>query len=349
MAYTNGSATRPTTTDAVYSIALKIGRTLIEGARINSHYADFDKTPLEYGGIIEDLKIALKSSATFDPNETDLLAPSYDTIIKRYFGSWDSRRIDTEINVNVAKAVVTGEMQLSDFVAKCVNNLTESEKAETNDKYKALFHTEQTTGTAITDRLITTYANNTAAGGHLSDINGIINTSSYLPSGSCYEVFSKPTKDAVITEIRNIVKDMQYKNTTYQGVNTFATEAMLEDLRIVVPFKWLNDVDVTKLANVFNLEKADMLAKIVETDGCEFTYTDATATTGKLEEAHGFVIIIADRNALGRVVKGRDMQTQFVKERFTQWYGSLYDEMFYYNPLMKCWAIVFTDTETFKA
>lgn len=346
MAVTNGSATRPTTTDAVYSIALKIGRTIIKNAGITGKYADFDKAPLDYGGIIEDLKIKLKSSTTYNPSASSFMSAQYDTVIKRYFGSWSPRRYDTEVNNFSAKSVVTGEAQLADFVAKIVNNLTESEVQEANEDYTKLF--SDTSATTDTTTLFAIDAVD-HAGTNATDISGIITAGAhgFLKAASLYEGFSKPTSDDVLTEIRNIVKDMTYANTTYDGISgTGKHECRLENIRIIANYKWLNDLDVTKLANTFQLEKADMMAKLVETDACEFNYKDTTATTGKITSAHGYVVIICDKDAIGRVVRGKEMETGFVRERFSQWYGMVEDVMTFYNPTEKCWALVFTDVET---
>jgi len=346
MGITNGSATRPTTTDAVWGIALKIGSTIIKNAGITGKYADFDKAYLD--GILEDLKVKLKASAVYNPNATGVLAPQYDTIVKRYFGDWSPRRYDTEVNQSRAKSIVTGEAQLSDFVAKIINNLTESELQEANDDYKKLFCNTDHTDTGIGNTLAS-IDDDDNTGTNADDIADIITAGGhgYLVTANLYEAFDLPTADTVLTEIRNVVKDMTFANTTYDGVSgTGKHESRLEDLRIVANYKWINDLDVTKLANTFQLQKADMMAQIVETDACEWTYTDSTATTGKITSAHGYVVIICDKNAVGRVLKGKEMNTAFVKERFTQWYGLIEDVMCYYNPTEKAWALFFTDSKT---
>lgn len=347
MSNTNGVTTRPTTTDAVYSVAVKIAKTIIEAPLVNPHYADFDKDELQFGSILEDLRIALKTPAAFNPNETTFMPPKYDTVIKRYFGEWEDKRIDTEVSRKKIREFMLNDAGVTEFISKVVNNLDASELHAANQKYKDFFLTLQSTATAINDRLLTMYANNTAAGGHKSTVDALINASCYLKSGSCYEVLDvSATTDEVLTEIRNVVDDMLFENATYNGISGYVSGARMEDLRIIANNKFLNDIDVTKLANLFNMEKASMLAKIVKTDGCEFTYADATATTGTISAAHGYVVIICDKNAIGRVTKGREFEEDFVKERFSRWYGSTYDEMFYYNPALKAYAIVIPDTVT---
>ena len=319
---TNGSATRPTTTDSVYSIALKIGETIIKGAGIKTHYSDFDKSPMEFGGILEKLRVKVKAPTTFSPtNTTD--ATAYDTIVKRYFGTWAPQRYDTEIAPSYAKSVVTGEIQLAEFVAKLVNNLTESEALHAEETYADLFFKNA----ANANGLIGIASDGTVSGylaGTTTLYEKMTATATYTPS-----------KAEIFTAIRNRVKDMTFANTTYNGVDVGKNCTPMEDIRIVAPFKFLNDADVTFLSNLFNLEKADMLAKIVEVNGQEYSYTDTDSHVHT-----GFCIFVLSKNAVGRVVRGHEMRTMFVKERFTEWYGIHEEEMFYYDPTEKAWAII---------
>ena len=323
MANTQGVTTRPTTTDGVYSVALKIGRTLLENAKVATHYSDFDKSELEFGGIIEDLKIKLKTPSGFNPQATSVPV-SYDTIVKRYFGDWTPRRIDTEIAQSYARAIVNGGADLSDFIAKCVNNLTLSEMDFAETEYNAFMldtDGEQTSLVAYNESSLT------SSGYDDTTISGMISNHEKLDKDA--------TAKDILAHIIDVVKDFGYSNTTYSA--NFKTACVRDDIRIIMPYQLGTKLDVNELAFAFNMEKQDLLAKIIYVDTLRTQNAVLEENVSASTVVYGTVdsVIICDKNAIGRVVRGRELMTAPVKERFTQWYGMHYEDMLYYNPAMK--------------
>lgn len=328
-----GSPTPITSVDDVYGLALMYGRLLVGGANIQSRYDFFDKDFMQYGAIVADYKVKAISSNPVNAQNTNFGAPKYAEVLPLYFAEWNDRSYDVQIKDSEAYAVVDGSTSFEVFVAQIINALNEGERMEKNANYEKLLYSN----VYDPDRDVSLVMVDTNFGDSdfESKFGGVLKTLGQ------FELLENPTNEQVFTEIRNVVKGMTYENTNYSG--GYLSGARLEDLAIVVPYEWLNETGVTFLSRLFNLTEADLLARIIEAphmhekitffDQADLNDVNLTLNT----------IIILHRNAIGRVVRYRSSMTDFVRQRWSRWFGNEVVDMYYFNKYEKAYAISFVN------
>ena len=304
---TNGQDTPDFGKNDVYSLALHYARQIISDSQVTYKYAAFDKTPVEFGAIIQAVRTKLSQSTSPDPNATTIPAPNYTQFDERFFADWKAKMYNTVVRTTDVKEIVMGSPEFETLVATIIANLDLSEISEANMQYKSMFAQFGTSE----DRTLINVKNDGTVSGFLSN---------------SYTKLDEPTDEQIFTLIRDIVKDFQFQNSSYS--NGFECEVRPEDIRIIAPYKWLNKTGVEFLAKLFNLEKADMMAQIIETDGC----TDNNGS---------YAVIITDVNTIGRVTKSKEQYSTFVPAQRGMGYYNFIDEMYYYAPAYKAHAILF--------
>lgn len=330
-----GSITPLDTVDAVFGMALQYARLLVGGANVKSRYAEFDKDRIQYGAIVADYKVRHVESNPVNPTNSAFGSAKYPQVLKLYFGDWNDRSYEVEIKDSEAYAVVDGSGSFEVLVAQIVNALNEGERLEANDNYEnVFFNSDPDNAPAGVNSLI-------AIGNSAS---GII-TDGYLHDNGQYEklefenVDTREKRDAmydaVFTEVKNIVDDMT-KDELGTNSGGFVSSADLADIRIVAPYKWLNGASVAYLSRLFNLSEADMMAKIIETPTLNVSIED-----GQTQKKHDYnVILVLHKNAIGRVVRYRSEMEQFVRQRWSRWYGVELTDMYFYNQYEKAYALI---------
>lgn len=325
-----GSPTPITSVDDVYGLALMYGRLLVGGANIKSRYDFFDKDMLEYGAIVADYKVKAIGSTEVNPNNSTFGSAKYADILPLYFADWHDRKYEVEIKDSEAYAVVDGSQSFEVFVAQIINSLNEGERMEKNQNYEALLYADQPSD----ERLVILDKANFAGGAGnpaASDFSGI------LKDLNQFEFLENPTDDEVFTEIRNIVKGMTFESGTYSG--GYVSGANIDDIAIVAPYEWLNETGVTFLSRLFNLEKADLLARIIE---APIGHTKENGADNAPITIN--TIFILHKNAIGRVVRYRSSMSDFIHQRWSRWFGQEVVDMYYFNKYEKAYAISFYNT-----
>lgn len=319
--------------DAVYGLALMYGRLLVGGANIQSRYDFFDKDFMQYGAIVADVKVKAVESQAVNPNNAQFGAPKYAEVLPLYFAEWNDRSYEVEIKDSEAYAVVDGSTSFEVFVAQIINALNEGERMEKNANYeRLLFNPKATSDNKDASALITIDTDSSipetpaVLGTHMGGI---------LKTIGQYEIFDNPTNEQVFTEIRNVVKGMTFENGTYSG--GYISGARLEDLAIIAPYEWLNETGVTFLSRLFNLSEADLLARIIEAPNLQTTFAAGSANS-KVS-----TIFILHRNAIGRVVRYRSSMTDFVRQRWSRWFGNEVVDMYYFNKYEKAYALIINE------
>ena len=347
---TNGQATPITNVDELAGLVDLVTRFEYSGANVSNRYETFDKTPLEFGAIIESVRVPATGSKAV--NETNATEPAVNIpkLAKRYISAPQKKVYYVDITYDHLRRVVDGQANFDDLVATIINANNEGERRDANSGYKNLFSFETEdindyrNGTNVpgytSPTLITGLTNDDGSfanfGGFLTRATpwGNINPTDIVPANQ-YERLQNPTFEQLWAEIKRIAKDMTFDNSTYS--NGFQCECRMEDLVLVIPAKTMDDADVKLLANVKNLEKDYLVPTIHETDG-------NTIVTGGTTENYTVakVAIICDRRALGRVVLDRHTRSRDIandKRRFELY---VTDE-FYFDPNYKCFAIIYDD------
>ena len=280
-----GSTTVPSDVSNVYSMAYKFARSSIENVTsVNPLDALFNKGRVDYGVNIEEAVIELLQKGTYDENAVNVFAASDPTFAVRFYKDWSAGQFSTTVRLNEIRKMLArglGERNTAEIVAeKIVSNLTESDSF---DRYK----NEKGVLTALQNAI---YIAGTAQ--------------------------SASTYDELLTKIRNTVDEFQFINSKYTLAG-IANRTPLADIFIVMPLNVKNGLDIVKLANMFNMEKADLLAKILVTDE-----TDNA-------------VYILDRRAVFQYNRLLDLTEQFNAKALLTNYWYTVDDLYGYSPLFK--------------
>ena len=276
----------------IYGLIGKVGRQVIRGAYAGNPMSAFDKGYLPTGDTIEDFVIKLAESRAYDKLASNVITPSAPGSFVKYFREWTDKQFYAHVWDSDARAValagVTPEA-VAEIAGRTVTSLTEGETAENFDDYKALL------------------------AAMVASQNGYLRPAQYVAA---------PTDVTDLVEkIRDTVMAFTFTNDTYAGVSGLKTKAALDRLRIIIPYKLLNKIDVRVMASLFNMEKADLMASIIPVDTTD-----------------GYVFV-TDIDAIGKVVRTRTMRNAPNLNADCEDYVLHVCEMFYYNPLYKTAAI----------
>ena len=133
------------------------------------------------------------------------------------------------------------------------------------------------------------------------------------------------TIENLMLAIRNAITDFEFTNNKYCA-KKHAT--LKENVRIIIPAKLVNKIDVIYLANLLNVERAEMDALFWKID------TDDN------------VVYVVDKNAIGYFTKNTEGYTEIRKplRKMIFYYDN--DKLYYYSDFFKATYITFTPTPT---
>ena len=352
--------TRPTegTTPAAYRAYVEaleaVSRTEVAGADIGNRFEMFDKTPVEYGTQIQQIRVGTGKAKSVDQDATTSPA-DYAKLHTRVFQGWTEKRFDTDIKLNDLKSVCGSPEDLAALVAANENRNAESERPDADDIYYKLIATpgaERSGDGAIDPKkpntLLSTFAN-TALGTTADYVDGTA-PSGWLVDNGLFEKLeftAEDTRDArlkkILEETRRIAKDMTNNNATYtHTADNQRFGARMSDLVVLAPQDFINALDIRVRASIRNLEFVD-LPEVIETDfptlrGYEVKQGDEwkEAPANALD-----AIIILDRRAIGRVVKDREEYADWVQARRATQHTTFLEDLFYYSEVYKAYAILY--------
>lgn len=352
--------TTPTegTTPAAYRTYIEaleaISRTEVSGADIGNRFAMFDKTPVEYGTQIQQIRVGTGKAA--DVNRKALnSAADYAKLHTRVFQGWTEKRFDTDVKLNDLKSVCGSPEDLAALVAANENRNAESERLDAEDIYYNLIAnpgksraSDSGSDTEKPATLLSTFCDKTV-GTTDTFVDGT-KPSGWLVENGLFEKLeftAEDTRDARLTKIleetRRIAKDMTNNNATYtHTADNQRFGARMSDLVVLAPQDFINALDIRVRASIRNLEFVD-LPLVVETDfptlrGYEVKQSDEW----KESPANSLdAIIILDRRAIGRVVKDREEYADWVQARRATQHTTFLEDLFYYSEVYKAYAILY--------
>ena len=349
--------TTPTegTTPAAYRTYVEaletISRTEVAGADIGNRFEMFDKTPVEYGTQIQQIRIGTGTAKDVDRN-AKISAADYAKLHTRVFQGWTEKRFDTDIKLNDLKSVCGSPEDLAALVAANENRNAESERLDAEDIYYSLIAnpgnpraTDTATDPQAPATLLSSFGKTTGAVS--ADITTV---SGWLADNGLFEKLeftAEDTRDARLTKIleetRRIAKDMTNNNATYTHTSDNQRfGARMSDLVVLAPQDFINALDIRVRASIRNLEFVD-LPEVVETDFPTLHgYSAQTASDWNEETANALdAIIILDRRAIGRVVKDREEYADWVQARRATQHTTFLEDLFYYSEVYKAYAILY--------
>lgn len=352
--------TKPTegTTPAAYRSYVEaleaISRTEVAGADIENRFEMFDKTPVEYGTQIQQIRVGTGNAKEVDRN-AKISAAEYAKLHTRVFQGWTEKRFDTDIKLNDLKSVCGSPEDLAALVAANENRNAESERLDAEDIYYNLIANpgiargaDSTQDPTPPNSLLSSFGKAGASDQTGADITTV---SGWLADNGLFEKIeftAEDTRDARLTKIlektRRIAKDMTNNNAKYTHTeDNQRFGASMSDLVVLAPQDFINALDVRVRASIRNLEYVD-LPEVVETDFPTLHGYAATGSAGEWNENSSNAldaIIILDRRAVGRVVKDREEYADWVQARRATQHTTFLEDLFYYSEVYKAYAILY--------
>lgn len=259
---TNGGDFTPTTITELGAMIGKIAYSVIRENTAEDHLAVFDKMPINKGDTIEQAVVKMAESLAYDEDGDDALKRE-DSVkfAVKYFKSWTRKKFKKTVDVPEIRKVLTNEVDVSDVSAKIVSSMTEGDKQE---KYENV-------------RDLLTWGRQSADGG-TGAVLVRAETVSFDSTNSTIDY------KAVLVALKNAVSGMKFVNTSFNSIS-LKRRTRPEDIYILMPYQLKNKLDVEELAGVFNLDKAEIKNRIIETD------------TG-LESSRYYYIYVVDKHAI---------------------------------------------------
>lgn len=290
-----GSDTFPVNANDVYGLVETIASQNIRAVKSSNRIEDaFYDYVVENGAVIEEAIIAMAEKQTFVKTGAPNLSPKDPTLDVKYFNNWEAKQFQTTIRrSDIRKIIADKGTGFDEVVSGILASLSEGEGY---DDYKAMRD-------ILND--------NTNVGFDMS------------ASGGIFEGYEPKNMKGVIYCMREMYNAL--KATNLVGLD--ATDGILqatpvEDIRIAVSESLLNLIDVTELANTFNLEKEELFGKLV------IIPFDEDYDAGR--------IVVYDRKALGRGTRLFEYSQDVVgKGLYTNHYLTT-ERCYFYNKLFKC-------------
>lgn len=244
---------------------------------------------VDNGAVIEEAIVQMAEKQSFvkkgDPN----LAPKDPTLYVKYFNNWETAQFQTTIRrSDIRKIIANKGTGLEEVVAEILASLSEGEGYYDYKKMRDMF-----------------------------DQGGMVD-------------IGADAKPAILggkvpANMKGVIFAIREMFNALKAPNTIGTEVLqatpAEDIRIAVSETLLNMIDITELANAFNLEKEQLFGKLVK---LPFD-NDYGADT----------IIVYDRKALGRGTRMVEYSQDIIgKGLYTNHYLTT-ERCYFYNSLFK--------------
>lgn len=238
-----GGDFEPTTITELGGMIGKIAYSVIRENTAQDHLAVFDKMPINKGDTIEQAVVKMAESLAYDEDGEDALKRE-DSVkfAVRYFKNWTRKKFKKTVDVPEIRKVLSGDLDVSDVSAKIVSSMTEGDKQE---KYENV-------------RDLLTWGRQTADGGTGAVL---VNAQTVSFDSTNNTIDFKGT----LVAMKNAVSGMKFVNTGFNSIS-LKRRTRPEDIYILMPYQLRNKIDVEELAGVFNLDKAEIKNRIIETD-----------------------------------------------------------------------------------
>lgn len=208
----------------------------------NPLFEVFEREAVDTAKEIEEIIIGDANVEEYDADGKTALTPRDTWNIARYYNDYDHKVYTTTKYRNEIRSVVVNPENESRYVASLVNGLARKRDDWTYDKQKAILKDIATTYPKL--KAATIAAGDSAAMG-----------------------------EALTIAIRDTIDNLRFKNYNFVANNIdnetstkFKQRAYLEQIRIIAPYKVFNRLNIGWLASVYNLNKTDLLSKIVTID-----------------------------------------------------------------------------------
>jgi hypothetical protein len=277
--------------DLVETIAVQNIRAVKSSNRIEDAFYDYT---VVNGAVVEEAIIEMAKKQNFVNTGNPDLSPKDPKLLVKYFNNWESKQFQTTVRRSDIRKIIDDKgTGFDELVSAILATLTEGEGYE---DYKAMRDVIKDSQVGQ-DASVAVFGNK-----HPKNAKGII---------------------YCMREMYNALKSTNKIGLT--EADSFEQATPVEDIRIAVSESVLNLIDVTELANTFNLEKEELFGKLV------IIPFDADYDKSK--------ILVYDRKALGRGTRLFEYSQDVIgKGLYTNHYLTT-ERCYFYNKLFKALKI----------
>lgn len=261
----NGSNNFPNVANDIYTMVETLATQSIESAKSANVLNDaIPYEDIRNGVVLEKAVIEMAKDYAYDPDALPFVAGDEidPSVLVQYYSNYDERQFATRVRRNEIRKVLMKERTVESVVAEIIDTITQKEGYYDQNKTLEIF-----TKGAFVD-----YA---AIGGTAKDMDG------------------------VLILIRDAYNHLIDNNDDTTGIK-YVTRTDPADIRIFMPAAVSNVLDVTKLANLFNLSKVDLMARIVTLPDSLYTVAKNDTATAASAEKLRYTVFVCDRKALIR-------------------------------------------------
>lgn len=294
----NGSANFPATPNAflaaVETIAQQNVRAVISTNKIEDAFYEYE---VKDGKIVEEAVVAMAQRQAFVPTAAGAqpdLSPRDAMLYIRYFNNFEENQWKVSKRPDEIRAVIAKGMTEEKLAAEILDTLTQGEGDYDYAQMRAIIEDSTNVGVDASADLF----------------NGGVPQSS----------------KGIMYAIRRMFNAVKSTNTKGLGANISTKQGVpVNDIRIAVSEDVLALIDMTELANLFNLSKEEILGKVV------MLPFDANYAGNR--------VLVYDRKALGRATRTYEYgQDNLQLARYTN-FGLTTSRAYFYNPLFKCLSL----------
>lgn len=288
-----GSDTFPVNANDVYGLIETIAVQNIRAVRSANKIVDgFYEYEVENGAVVEEAIIKMAQKQSFVKTGTPDLKPVDPTLAVKYFNNWEEAQFETTVRrSDIRKIIANKGVGLDDVVSEILTTLTEGESDYDYGKMRDIIKS--------------------------ADVG--VNAGAEIFGTE--EAPKRPVSaKGIIYCLREMFNAIKACNTV--GGVTIKQATPVEDIRICISESVLNLIDVTELANVFNLSKEELFGKLVVRP-----YDPSDDKTK---------VLVYDRKALGRGTRLYEFSQDVIgKGLYTNHYLTT-ERCYFYNSLFKC-------------
>lgn len=217
----------------------KIAFQLIREVKTENPLSIFEKMPINKGDTVEQAVIKLVESNGYDfEGDGALKRNKAQKMAVRYFRDWTRKVFDTTVDLVQVRECLLNGTPTDEIVTKLVSTLSSSDRYENYINIRDLFKFGSTAGASGTP---------------------------FVDVGTVAKVDGKTDYKGILRKIKNTVKGMTFVNDKFNKAG-IKRNTNIEDIIIVMPYTLKNAIDVDELSGVFNLSKAEIESRIIETD-----------------------------------------------------------------------------------
>ena len=294
----DGSSTFPLNTNDVYGLVETLAVQNIRAVKSSNRIEDaFFEYPVANGKVIEEAIIEMAEAQNFtkvaSPSGVPSFSPLDPTLYVKYFNNFEAKQFKTTIRRDDIRAIIADGKGagVEEVVSQILGTLTEGEGFYDYEQMRAVIESADV---------------GADASAWLFD--------SKVPASSKGILYC-------VREMYNAIKATNDANGSVDAEQA----TPVEDIRIAISESVLNLIDVTELANAFNLSKEELFGKLV--------------VLPLDDNYEGTKILVYDRKALGRATRVYDYTQDIIGVgRYTNHYLTT-ERAYFFNGLFKCLAL----------